>query len=296
MIKHFLALANFSPSEISTFLDRAYSFSLLKKSPDKINHLLKNKIFSNAFFEASTRTRSSFEIAAKRLGAEIVNFSPENSSTKKGETVYDTLKCLESLGVNGIILRHSDDRLIELIAPKLHVPLINAGAGKYEHPSQGLLDLLTLKKEFGELKNLRVGICGDILHSRVAGSMMVAAKKLGFEVVLMGPENLIPKNDFSYENFDKSLSTLDAIMMLRIQHERHDGIFMNQTDYRQSFGLTVDRLTKLQKHTIIMHPGPFNRGVELDDEAIEHPQSRIWAQMENGVYARMSILEWAAEE
>lgn len=296
MIKHFLALANFSPIQISTFIDRAYWFSLSHQSPDKINHLLKNKIFSNAFFEASTRTRSSFEIAAKKLGAEIVNFWPENSSTKKGETVYDTLKCLESLGVNGIILRHSDDRLIEEVAPKLRTPLINAGAGKFEHPSQGLLDLLTLKKEFSELKGLRVGICGDILHSRVAGSMMVAAKKLGFEVVMMGPENLIPKNEFKYQNFDESLPTLDAIMMLRIQHERHDGVYMNQSDYRQSFGLTKERLEKLQKHAIIMHPGPFNRGVELDDEAIEHPQSRIWSQMENGVYARMSILEWATGE
>src|SRR5690606_23339481 len=145
MIKHFLALANFSPAQISAFIDRAYALSLLKKSPDKLNHLLKNKIFSNAFFEASTRTRSSFEIAAKKLGAEIVNFSPENSSTKKGETVFDTLRCLESLGVDGIILRHSNDSLISELAPKLRTPLINAGAGKFEHPSQGLLDLLTLK-------------------------------------------------------------------------------------------------------------------------------------------------------
>ncbi|HLW57061.1 MAG TPA: aspartate carbamoyltransferase catalytic subunit [Bacteriovoracaceae bacterium] len=294
MIKHFLALANFSSTEIGEFVDRAYSFSLLKNSPDKINHLLKNKIFSNAFFEASTRTRSSFEIAAKRLGGDIVNFWPESSSTKKGETVHDTLKCLENLGVDGIILRHSDDSLIEQLAHKLNTPLINAGAGKFEHPSQGLLDLLTLKKEFGELKGLRVGICGDILHSRVAGSMMVAAKKLGFEVVLMGPENLIPKNNFKHADFDKTLPHLDAIMMLRIQHERHEGIFLNQTDYREAFGMTAKRASKLASHTIIMHPGPFNRGVEIDDEAIEHPNSRIWAQMENGVYARMSILEWAA--
>lgn len=294
MIKHFLALANFSSSEIGAFIDRAYSFSLLKNSSDKINHLLRNKIFSNAFFEASTRTRSSFEIAAKRLGGDIINFWPEASSTKKGETVYDTLKCLESLAVDGIILRHSDDTLIEQLALKLNTPLINAGAGKYEHPSQGLLDLLTLKKEFGELKGLRVGICGDILHSRVAGSMMVAAKKLGFEVILMGPENLIPQTSFQYQNLDKALPTLDAIMMLRIQHERHEGIFLNQSDYRLTFGMTKDRANKLSKHTIIMHPGPFNRGVEIDDEAIEHPNSRIWSQMENGVYARMSILEWAS--
>lgn len=293
MIKHFLALASYSPPQLAFFIERAYSFSLLKNSPDKTNHLLKNKIFSNAFFEASTRTRSSFEIAAKRLGGDIVNFWPESSSTKKGETVYDTLKCLESLGVDGIILRHGDDSLISELAPKISTPLINAGAGKFEHPSQGLLDLLTLKKEFGELKGLRVGICGDIIHSRVAGSMMVAAKKLGFEVVLMGPENLIPKNGFHYQDFDKTLPSLDAVMMLRIQHERHDGIFMSQSDYRQSFGLTQQRLNKLANHTIIMHPGPMNRGVEIDDVAIEHPQSRIWQQMENGVYARMSILEWA---
>lgn len=294
MIKHFLALANFSPTEIGSFLDRADSFSLCKNSPDKINHLLKNNIFANAFFEASTRTRCSFEIAAKRLGAEMVNFSPEHSSTKKGETVHDTLKCLESLGVNGIILRHHDDSLIGSLSPKLKTPLINAGAGKFEHPSQGLLDLLTLKKEFGQLKGLRVGICGDILHSRVAGSMMVAAEKLGLEVMLMGPENLVPKNNFQYLDFDQTLPTLDAVMMLRLQHERHDGVFLNQNDYRLSFGMTEERVQKLAKHAIIMHPGPFNRGVEIDDAVIEHPQSRIWKQMENGVYARMSILAWAA--
>ena len=164
MIRHFVSLSNFSNQDILALIHRAHFFSIYSKQPEQIEHLLKNKIFANVFYEPSTRTRCSFEIAAKRLGADIINFVPENSSVKKGETIYDTLKTLESLGVDGIILRHSDDHIFEELHPKFGLPLLNAGAGKYEHPSQGLLDLLTLHQEFGSLEGLKVAVCGDIKH------------------------------------------------------------------------------------------------------------------------------------
>lgn len=296
MIKHFLSLASFPRSEIQALIDRAHYFSLHHKQPDKIHHLLKNKIFANVFYEPSTRTRCSFEIAAKRLGAEVVNFVPENSSVKKGETVYDTLKTLESLGVDSIILRHADDHVLENIQKKFHLPLLNAGAGKHEHPSQGLLDLLTLHQEFGKLEGLKIAVCGDIKHSRVAGSLMVAAEKFGMEIYLCGPESLVPSNPHSFvkqASFDDILPVVDAVMMLRIQLERHESLELDAKSYNKHFGMTMERVKKMQSHAIILHPGPFNRGVEIDDELVEHKQSRIFKQMSNGVFARMAIMEWA---
>lgn len=298
MIKHFLSLSSLSSSEILSLLDRSRYFSLNHKNPDKVHHILRNKIVANVFYEPSTRTRCSFEVAAKRLGCEVVNFVPENSSVKKGETVYDTLKCLESLGVEGIVFRHSDDHVFDQLKDKIHLPLLNAGAGKHEHPSQGLLDLFTLREEFQRLEGLKVAICGDIKHSRVAGSMMVAAEKFGMEIYLSGPSDLLPKSQKSFVReipFDDALPKVDAVMMLRIQLERHGGLELNQESYHRDFGLTKARLSTMKKDAIILHPGPFNRGIEITDELVEHPQSRIFKQMENGVYARMAILEWAMQ-
>jgi aspartate carbamoyltransferase catalytic subunit len=235
-------------------------------------------------------------VAAKRLGAEVVNFVPENSSVKKGETVYDTLKSLESLGVEGIVFRHSDDNVFDQLKDNLHLPLINAGAGKYEHPSQGLLDLFTLREEFKRLEGLKIAICGDVKHSRVAGSLMVAAEKFGMEIFLSGPSSLLPKTQKTFVReipFDEALPKVDAVMMLRIQLERHETLELNKESYHRDFGMNSTRLAKMKKNAIILHPGPFNRGVEISDELVEHPQSRIFKQMENGVYARMAILEWA---
>lgn len=296
MIKHFVSLASFPVSDILSLIDRAQYFSLHISQPDKIQHLLKNKIIVNAFYEPSTRTRCSFEMAAKRLGAEVINFVPENSSVKKGETIYDTLKTLESLGADGIVLRHSDDNVFTDLYEKFNTPLLNAGAGKYEHPSQGLLDLLTLKQEFGKLEGLKVAVCGDIKHSRVAGSLMVAAEKFGMEIYLCGPDSMLPnvsKPFIKKANFDEILPIVDAVMMLRIQLERHEGLELDAKAYHTQFGLTSARVNKMRKDAIIMHPGPFNRGVEIADEIVEHKQSRIFKQMGNGVFARMAILEWA---
>ncbi len=294
MIKHFLSLSSFSPSDISTLLDRAQFFFLHQNQPDKLHHLLKHKIFTNIFYEPSTRTRCSFEIAAKKLGAQVINFLPENSSVKKGESVYDTLKTIESLGVNGIVLRHSDDHVFDSIQDKMNIPLINAGAGKLEHPSQALLDLLTLRQEFGELKGLKVAICGDVKHSRVAGSFMTAAKKFGIDITVCGPPSLLPHlSDIKIASFDQILGQVDAVMLLRIQLERHEALELNPQTYHAQYGLNSARVKNLSKHAVILHPGPFNRGIEIADEIVEHPQSRIFKQMNNGVAARMAILEWA---
>jgi len=267
-------------------LERANHFSSIKNYPLSLDQ----KVIANVFYEPSTRTRCSFEMAAKRLGAEVINFVPENSSVKKGETVYDTLKTLESLGVDGIVFRHADDHVLESLKDKIKVPLFNAGAGKFEHPSQGLLDILTLKQEFGSLKGLQIAVCGDIKHSRVAGSLQVAAEMFGMKLYLCGPETLVSGER---SQFDEILPNVDAVMMLRIQFERHQGLDLDPVSYRREFGLTSQRVGKMKKSAIIMHPGPFNRGIEIDDEVVEHSQSRIFKQMSNGVFSRMAVLEWA---
>lgn len=296
MIKHFLSLSSFRHDDLLSLIHRAQFFFLHQNQPDKIHHLLRHRIFANVFYEPSTRTRCSFEIAAKRLGAEVINFVPENSSVKKGETVYDTLKTFESLGVEGIIFRHSDDHILEQLQPLLKTPLISAGAGKFEHPSQGLLDLLTLYQEFGKLQGLKIAVCGDIKHSRVAGSLMVAAKIFDFEVFLCGPEPLLPEvSEKSIQKavFDQILPEVDAVMMLRIQLERHESLELDAKAYHHNFGMNQKRQLCMKKNAIILHPGPFNRGVEISDDMVEHTQSRIFKQMNNGVAARMAILEWS---
>ncbi len=296
MVKHFLSLASFTQHELMDLVEKAQSFSHLLQTPEKIPPLLQHKIIANVFYEPSTRTRCSFEVAAKRLGGEVINFNPENSSVKKGETVYDTLKTLESLGVESLVFRHSDDHILEDLKSAFHLPLINAGAGKHEHPTQGLLDLLTLYQEFGKLQGLKVAVCGDIKHSRVAGSLMVAAKIFGIKIYLCGPDSLRPLSTDSMieaADFDSTLPEVDAVMMLRIQIERHEGLELDAKTYHHQFGMNQRRQKMMQPHAIIMHPGPFNRGLEISDDMVEHPQSRIFKQMHNGVAARMAILDWA---
>lgn len=295
MIKHFLSLASLSKSDLFSLLERSHFFSQNIHHPSVISKILEHKIFVNAFYEPSTRTRCSFEMAGKRLGAQVINFSPENSSVKKGETIYDTLKTLESLGSEAIVLRHSDDHVFEDLKDSITCPMINAGAGKHEHPTQGLLDLLTLKQEFGNLEGLKIAICGDVKHSRVAGSMMVAAKLLGMNLFFAGPKELLPSSA-SGAKFDDLLPEMDAVMMLRIQLERHETLDLDANRYHDEFGMNFKRSTHMKKKAIILHPGPFNRGVEISDEMVEHQRSRIFKQMANGVYARMAVLEWTMKE
>jgi aspartate carbamoyltransferase catalytic subunit len=295
MLNHFLSLSSFSSNDLFALIERAQFFYQHLHQPEPICKILEHKILANVFYEPSTRTRCSFEIAAKKLGAEVINFVPENSSVKKGETVYDTLKSLESLQASAIIFRHSDDHILEQLAPKLKLPLINAGAGKNEHPSQGLLDLLTLYQEFNRLEGLKIAVCGDVKHSRVAGSLMVAAELFNFKLYLCGPKELLPEvqsKQIEISSFDRIIPSVDAVMMLRIQLERHAGLELNALTYHQQFGLDLERTKRLSNKAIILHPGPFNRGVEISDEVVEHPQSRIFKQMTNGVAARMAILEF----
>ncbi len=240
-------------------------------------------------------------MASKLLGMDVINFAAENSSLKKGESIYDTVKTIEALGVDTIILRHSDDQIFEQLVSKVNCSMINAGAGKNEHPTQGLLDLFTLFQEFKKLNNLKIAICGDIKHSRVAGSMLIAAEKFGMKIYLCGPEDLMPEKNKITENaklanLDEVISEVDAVMMLRIQNERHESLGITPESYFKTFGLTEERASKMRPEAIIMHPGPFNRNIEIADAVIESKQSRIFAQVTNGVFMRMSILDWLLGE
>lgn len=295
MIKHFVSLSNLSTSDLLGLIDRANYFSSISQQPDQFKSLLKNKIIANLFYEPSTRTRCSFEIAIKKLGAQVINLDPEKSSSKKGETILDTIKTLESLQVDAITMRHADDHIFDHLVNRVKVPLINAGSGKLEHPTQTLLDLLTLKQEFNDLEGLKIAICGDIKHSRVASSFIMVAEKLGISITICGPEVLLPKVTQKMVRsslLDDVITDVDAIMMLRVQLERHQELEIDEKNYLKDYGLNMERINKMKKHSIIMHPGPFNRGIEIADEAIDHEKSRIFKQMTNGVFARMAILEW----
>jgi aspartate carbamoyltransferase catalytic subunit len=246
---------------------------------------------ANLFFEDSTRTRLSFQVAEKKLGAKLVNFQAHDSSMNKGESVHDTIKTIESLGTDVAIIRHADDNLLESLRETSSMSLINAGAGKHEHPTQALLDLLTMKQEFGKIEGLTVTICGDIKYSRVASSNRIALEKLGAKVLLSGPRTLLPE-DKEMTPFDEAITQSDVVMMLRIQTERHVGLEVSKEDYLPHYGLTIEREKLMKKGAIIMHPAPVNRGVEIDDSLVEHERSRIFKQMQNGVFTRMAILEW----
>lgn len=293
MSKHFTALADLSVPTIMALLDRAQFF--FHQTPSKLPRVLEHKVIANVFFEPSTRTRISFEMAAKRLGAEVINFDLSNSSVKKGESLYDTLRTLEAIGSDALVLRHADDRIFETLGSKLSTPLVNAGAGKHEHPSQGLLDLFTLLREFKKFEGLHIAILGDIRHSRVAGSMMLVAHRLGIKVSLCADDELLPVQlaaNCSKQKLDHVLTDVDAVMCLRNQFERHEGLAMDPTVFHRDWGLTTARAARMKPTAIIMHPAPVNRGIEIADELVEAPASRIFKQMENGVFVRMSILEW----
>ncbi len=287
-----------STNDILSILERASYFSQLKSRKSYYPKILEGHIIANLFFENSTRTRFSFEVAAKRLGAEVLNFDSESSSLAKGETLYDTLRTFESLGIDVGIIRHSDDHYIESLRDKHEFQVINAGAGKFEHPSQSLLDLFTIQEEFKTLDNLTITICGDVSNSRVAKSNINALNKFkNNRIILSGPPELMPeKADLptgcEIMELDKALEVSDVVMFLRVQHERHHLFELDTSKYNEEYGLNNTRIKILKKDAIIMHPGPFNREVEISSSLIEHPQSRIFKQMENGVYTRMAILEW----
>jgi aspartate carbamoyltransferase catalytic subunit len=253
---------------------------------------------ANLFFEPSTRTRFSFEVAERRLGLEVLNFDVTTSSVQKGESLYDTVKTLEAIGVKTLVIRHPKDQYFEELRGKLNIPILNAGDGCGHHPTQSLLDLLTIFQEFGGFSGLQVAIIGDIRHSRVARSNAEVLTRLGAKVVFSAPTCWHdPCNPYgSYVDIDEAVETSDVVMLLRIQHERHhQQMWQSAEDYHQQYGLTLEREKKMKNGSIIMHPAPVNRNVEVAEELIESKRSRIFKQMENGVYIRMAVLKRALE-
>lgn len=291
--RHLLGLKPLGKEDIISILDRA---AYWEKQTSKLSPVLEGKFVANMFFENSTRTRFSFEVAEKRLGAQVLNFSAAASSVEKGESIYDTVRTLESMGIDAGVIRLKPIGLLAELAEKIKVPLINAGDGNNEHPTQALLDLYTMRKTFGEIKGLTVAIVGDILHSRVARSNLWGLQKLGATVKFCAPDNMqAPElSEFaSYVTVEEALQA-DVVMMLRVQLERHDkGFIRSAEEYREHYGLTVERAGMMKPHAIIMHPAPVNRGVEIDDELVECDKSKIFTQMSNGVPIRMAVIERA---
>lgn len=296
--RHLLDTEFLSKEELQSLLDRARFFA---KYHGEVNHLLQNRFVANLFFEPSTRTRFSFEVAEKRLGLHVLNFSEEVSSTTKGETMYDTVKLLSSIGVEAVVIRHRDDQLIaELAKQNTGCTIINAGAGSWAHPTQALLDLYTIQQHFGDVQGLRVAIIGDLKHSRVVRSNIWALKKLGAEVIVSGPPSMRDaeiETHARYVEFEEAIQSSDVVMLLRVQLERHEqSLFEGADAYLQTFGMTQSRFDMMKPHAILMHPAPMNRGVEIADEVVEHPRSKIFEQMHNGVWIRMAVLERAYME
>ncbi|MDB5053583.1 MAG: aspartate carbamoyltransferase [Bacilli bacterium] len=292
-VKHLLGLKGMSAQEITAILDRAYFW---EQYPAKVTHFLQGKFIANMFFENSTRTRFSFEIAEKRLGAQVLNFSAAASSVQKGESIYDTVKTLESMGIDAGVIRLKPNGVLAELAEKINIPLINAGDGHNEHPTQALLDLYTIRKHFGELRGLHVAIIGDIRHSRVARSNLWALQAMGAKVSFCAPPNMHAEElegHADYITMNEALQA-DVVMMLRVQLERHDEeMITSALEYREHYGLTVERAGSMKPHAIIMHPAPINRNVEIDDELVEDERSKIFTQIGHGVPIRMAVIERA---
>ncbi len=294
--KHLLAIEDLSAAEIDFILENAFSFKEVLERPIKKVPALRGKTVVNLFFEPSTRTLISFSLAEKHLSADSVNFSAKGSSVSKGETLLDTAKNIESMKTDMVVIRHSSPGAAKFLAEKLNSNVINAGDGTHEHPTQALLDFMTIKEHFKSFKGLKVLILGDILHSRVARSLIWGFRTLGVEVTLCAPPTLMPmfidKTDVKIEyDIDKAILNKDVIYLLRIQLERQEkGLFPSLREYIKDYSLTRERFEKIKSKSIIMHPGPMNRGVEIDSYVADSENSLILEQVTNGVAVRMSVL------
>ena len=300
-LRHLLTLDGLPRETLCRLIDRAGQIrdSALGRTPRRT--VLDGTTVCTLFFEPSTRTRSSFHIAAQRLGADVLNFDASTSSTRKGETARDTLRNLEAMGVRGFIVRHADDGAVAALAAEAGegTALINAGDGRSAHPTQGLLDVLTLRQAKGpDFSKMKVLIVGDVKHSRVARSDLHALRTLGAgEIRVCGPQSLLPDDGTLAgceigQDFDAMLDGVDAVMMLRLQRERmEEGLVASLEDYHRDYGLTTTRLTRAAKDAVVLHPGPINRGVEITDEVADGPQSLVLRQVSNGVAVRMAVLE-----
>ncbi|WP_456275560.1 aspartate carbamoyltransferase catalytic subunit [Bacillus sp. AK128] len=288
-MKHVVKMSDLSVVEIQQILDEAEWFERGE------SWKAESEVFvANLFFEPSTRTKFSFEVAEKRLGLQVVNFEADNSSVQKGETLYDTVKTLEAIGINAFVIRHTEDHYFDQLIPSINIPIINAGDGCGHHPTQSLLDLYTIRKEYGRFENLNIMIVGDIRHSRVARSNAETLSRLGANVFFSGPREWMEENHphGTYINLDEGIEMADVVMLLRIQHERHgDKMGLTVEEYHNQYGLTVDREKRMKPSSIIMHPAPVNRDVEIADSLVECERSRIFDQMRNGVFVRMAVLK-----
>ncbi len=300
--KHLLGLEELSAGEITFILDRADSFKEVCTRPNKKVPALAGRTIVNMFFENSTRTNISFQLAARRLSADILMFSKAGTSVAKGETMVDTARNIEAMGVDVMVLRHGASGAPWKLARNVSCAVVNAGDGQHEHPTQALLDLYTIREALGRIEGLTVGIVGDIAHSRVARSNIWGLTKLGARVILVGPTTLIPREVEKMgvevcHDMDRAIRECDVLNMLRIQFERQQGgenPFPSIREYIQMFGLTKERLRKGKPDLVVMHPGPVNRGVELTPEVADGPQSVILKQVANGLAVRMAVLQLVA--
>lgn len=299
--KDLLGLEELTKEEIEHILDTAASFKEVSTRDIKKVPALRGKTVVNLFYEPSTRTRVSFEVAAKRLSADVINIAAQESSVKKGETLIDTGRNIEALKADIIVIRHSASGAAAIMARSVGISVVNAGDGWHEHPTQALLDILTLKEKFGKIEGLKVTIVGDIAHSRVARSNIWGLTKLGAKVTVCAPAILIPPFiekmgvKVSYD-IDQALQGCDAVNVLRMQFERDEmKAFPNPIDYFKSFGITRERLEGAKKDIVIMHPGPINRGIEISSEVADSPQSVILEQVTNGIAMRMAVLFLVAQ-
>lgn len=291
--KHFISLDPFSKEELLYLIQKGLAFKQANEWPQAYQHVF----VANLFFENSTRTHKSFEIAERKMGMNVIPFEASTSSVQKGETLYDTVLTLSAIGADICVIRHYEEAFYKelLDSPSIQTHIINAGDGSGEHPSQSLLDIMTIYEEFGSFEGLHIAIVGDLRHSRVAKSNMKILHRLGARLYFSGPKEWFDDrfNDYGqYVDMDELVTFVDVMMMLRVQHERHENQEQfSKTQYHQQYGLTLIREQQMKDQAIILHPAPVNRDVELASDLVEAPRSRIVTQMSNGVFARMAILD-----
>jgi aspartate carbamoyltransferase catalytic subunit len=294
--KDLVGLEHLSREQIQLILDTAEPFKEVSERQIKKVPALRGKTIVNLFFEASTRTRISFEFAEKRLSADTVNVAASGSSVSKGETLVDTARNLEAMRIDMVVIRHQSSGAAQFLGQRIRSNVINAGDGKHEHPTQGLLDLLTLRDKFGRIEGLKIAICGDVLHSRVARSNIWGLLKLGAEVAVCGPPTLLPRGIADrgvqvMHRIEEAIQWADALNVLRLQLERMQaGFIPSLREYNRVFGVTSERLARAPKDLVVLHPGPMNRGVEIDSDVADGPHSVILPQVTNGVAVRMAVL------
>ncbi len=295
-MRHLLSIEDVSGEELTGLLDLAQTFEAVQQRDVPKVPALRGKTVVLAFFEDSTRTRTSFDLAARRLSADLVNFSAGSSSLKKGESLRDTIETIDAMGVDAIVIRHASSGVPQQITRWTKASVINAGDGWHQHPTQALLDAYTIRERLGTLEGKRVVMCGDIKHSRVARSNIQAFTKLGATVTLVAPRTLLPSSLDHWpvevsNSLDESLEQSDVLYLLRIQHERMgQSLLPSVREYRTNYGLTVERAKRLSPDCVIMHPGPMNRGVEIDPEVVDDPRVAVLDQVTAGVAVRMAIL------